>query len=616
MAAITIEELKHRIHFGWEKYPEPRPYINIKEDTYTKLKGSAVFMDADFGEWEATPDGVMRGGMHPKRRQRDYSVIQVSKEEFFELYITQNLTLKELATHFGCNYAKVIHKIREFDLKKPMDLKLKLMAVTNRERYGCDHAMQNTEICKRQHDNRDVEKFKETYKNTMQARYGVDNGFQDKDIWERAKKTMLGTYGSIHALQVEECREKYKSTIRKKYDDPSLEWAGYNVEEIRNKANATNQSNLGVDFPFQSNEIQEKVKCTFMENHGVDSVGKVPEIQAKSREGILKRWGVHHLTLPEMRERIKQTSLRDYGCVCSLQNPEVAQKSYETRRKNDSFNKSAGEKELRQYVQDLIPDVRYSVRDVIAPYELDIVIPSKGIAIEYNGLYWHSEAQKDKNYHAMKLNLCKTAGYRLIQVFEHEWYERNIAVKSRIKAILGCNQHTIGARETCFSVASSEDAVSFLKEFHVQGGARIESAFKLTLDGLIVAVMTFARHHRQTSKELVLNRFCVREGYSIIGGAAKLLKNANIKEPVVSYSDDRWSEGEIYQRLNFSLEAQLRPDYFYYTGKGWASKQSMKKTKEEAVLGVSEHELRLAQGYLRVYDCGKKRWRLGYTPPK
>jgi len=36
----------------------------------------------------------------------------------------------------------------------------------------------------------------------------------------------------------------------------------------------------------------------------------------------------------------------------------------------------------------------------------------------------------------------------------------------------------------------------------------------------------------------------------------------------------------------------------------------MKKTEEERILGKSEHELRLSQGYLRVYDCGKQRWRL------
>ena len=38
----------------------------------------------------------------------------------------------------------------------------------------------------------------------------------------------------------------------------------------------------------------------------------------------------------------------------------------------------------------------------------------------------------------------------------------------------------------------------------------------------------------------------------------------------------------------------------------------MKKTKIESQSGMTEHELRLAQGYLRVYDCGKIRWKLDY----
>ena len=611
---ITIEQLEQRIHLGWEKYPTPRPYIYIKKETYTTLKATAVFIDMEFGEWEASPDGVMRGGMHPKRRQRDYTSITVTKEEFHTLYIVQNLSVKELASRFGCHPAKVLDKIREFDLKKPMDLKLKVMADTNQDRYGCDYATQSPEIRARMVGSRDVEKFKVSYKNTMQERYGVDNGFQNESIAERARQTMLEKYGDVHALKADACREKYKTTIREKYGDDSLEWAGNNVEELRDKATATNRAQLGVEFPFQSDEIQDKVKQTVLENYGVTSIGKVPAVQDKIRKSILTRFGTHHLSLPEMRERIKQTSLEIYGSVCSLQNPEVAQKSYETRLKNDSFNSSAAEKEIRQYVQSLTPAIRHNVRDIITPYELDIVIPQKRVAIEYNGLYHHSEACVDNKYHAMKLALCHDVGYRLISIFEHEWYNHKTAVKSRLRAILNCNTHIIGARETEFSVASSEESLAFLNEFHVQGGVKFESAFKLTTkDGLILAVMTFARHHRQTSRELVLNRFCVREDYSIIGGVAKLLKNANIKEPIVSYSDNRWSEGDIYRRLNFRLEAQLRPDYFYFNKSGVFSKQSKKKTKEEASLAVSEHELRLSQGYLRVYDCGKIRWRLDPT---
>jgi len=42
-------------------------------------------------------------------------------------------------------------------------------------------------------------------------------------------------------------------------------------------------------------------------------------------------------------------------------------------------------------------------------------------------------------------------------------------------------------------------------------------------------------------------------------------------------------------------------------------KQSLKKTPEEKVSNKTERELRLDQGYLRVYDCGKIRWVLRAT---
>jgi len=609
---LTIDELEQRIHQGWEKCPAPRPYITIKRETYLKLKAEAVFVDAEFGEWEATPDGVMRGGMHPKRRQKDYTKVTCSKEELYDLYINQNIPLKEIAKAFNCHYVKVLRKLREFKLKKPMALKQKLMVATSMERYGVEHPMQSAEIAKRAADGRDEESYKrskENCKKTMLERYGVEHGLHHKDIRERRKKTMVERYGSEHALRADSCKEKYRQTIRDKYDDQSLEWSGYGVAEIREKITATNRANFGVDFPFQSSEIQEKVKKTFIKKYGVDRIAKCPEIQEKIRKSILKRFGIHHLSLPEMRERIKQTSLERYGFVCSLQNEQVQEKSYETRIKNDSFKTSALEKEIRDFVDSIVScEVTRNIRTIIAPYEIDILIPDKKIAIEVNGLYWHSEAWVDKTYHAMKYTRCKDAGYRLVTIFEHEWYERKTAVMGRLRAVLGGSTISIGARETEFSVATKEEATAFLNEFHVQGSTRFEKAFKLTFGTEILALMTFGRHHRQTSKELVLSRFCVRDNHNVKGAASKLLKNADIREPLVSYSDNRWSDGDLYQQLKFQLDGQMPPDYFYISNAGVFSKQSLKKTKIERESGRSEHELRLAQGYLRVYDCGKLRW--------
>lgn len=60
-------------------------------------------------------------------------------------------------------------------------------------------------------------------------------------------------------------------------------------------------------------------------------------------------------------------------------------------------------------------------RTVLNGLELDIFIPSLNIGVEYNGLRWHSEKFKNKNYHIDKLNLCINKGIKLIQIFEDEY---------------------------------------------------------------------------------------------------------------------------------------------------------------------------------------------------
>ena len=65
-------------------------------------------------------------------------------------------------------------------------------------------------------------------------------------------------------------------------------------------------------------------------------------------------------------------------------------------------------------------------RNIIAPLEIDIFIPSKNIAIEYDGLYWHSSNKFsgrtiEKKYHLNKTEQCLKKGIKLIHIFENEW---------------------------------------------------------------------------------------------------------------------------------------------------------------------------------------------------
>ena len=88
--------------------------------------------------------------------------------------------------------------------------------------------------------------------------------------------------------------------------------------------------------------------------------------------------------------------------------------------------------------------VRTSVRDVIHPKELDIYVPSRGVAIEFNGTYWHSEENgKHRDYHFDKWLSCKDNGVTLISVWEDDWLYRRSVVEHVLESTLLPNEHSL-----------------------------------------------------------------------------------------------------------------------------------------------------------------------------
>lgn len=99
---------------------------------------------------------------------------------------------------------------------------------------------------------------------------------------------------------------------------------------------------------------------------------------------------------------------------------------------------SKPEIELSDFIQnELKVDIETRNRSLIYPYELDIYIPIKKIAIEFNGIIWHSEKfKKGKYYHLMKTNMCEELGIKLIHVYEHDWLDDKDFIKNNIMRII------------------------------------------------------------------------------------------------------------------------------------------------------------------------------------
>lgn len=84
---------------------------------------------------------------------------------------------------------------------------------------------------------------------------------------------------------------------------------------------------------------------------------------------------------------------------------------------------SSIESQVADFVESLnAGEVIRNTRDIIPPRELDMYLPEKKIAVEFNGLRWHSlELGTEPDYHMSKSNECAAKGVFLLHIFENEW---------------------------------------------------------------------------------------------------------------------------------------------------------------------------------------------------
>lgn len=286
-----------------------------------------------------------------------------------------------------------------------------------------------------------------------------------------------------------------------------------------------------------------------------------------------------------------------------------------------SLSVSTGQKEISKFVKSLGLSCIYDSRKVIPPKEIDIFIPKLSLGIEYCGIYWHTEdSGKDRNYHVGKFKECNNRGIRLITIFEDEWLERKKQVISFLKSALGKNKTRINGRDCIIKTVSRAVANNFYDENHIQG-APLRSILDIgifsKIDNELLGCMSFGSHHRNGHLNIaILTRLAFTEDVTVIGGASKMFKfsidllrqQKYIK--VVSWSDNRWSEGNVYRKLGFLLDESLPPDYSYVFRNKRLSKQSNQKKHllSKGAVGDTEYEMAKSLGYSRIYDCGKKRW--------
>jgi endogenous inhibitor of DNA gyrase (YacG/DUF329 family) len=281
---------------------------------------------------------------------------------------------------------------------------------------------------------------------------------------------------------------------------------------------------------------------------------------------------------------------------------------------------SRWEQEIFDFITSLGIECEQSNRTVLNGKEIDIYIPKYSLGIECDGIRWHNELYREKNYHLNKSTICEENGIRLIHIFEDEWFLKKEIWQSMLLNMFQMTPNKIYARSCLVKMVKPSEKTEFLIKNHIQGNSQSSINYGLYYNDELVSLMTFGKPRlnlggKREKGYFELVRFCNKLNTNVLGGASKLFK-AFLKDflpkEVVSYSDKRWSTGDLYRILGFSHVHDSRPNYFYVIDGHRENRFKFRKSeliKEGHDENKTEHEIMFGMGVYRIYDCGTMVWK-------
>lgn len=235
------------------------------------------------------------------------------------------------------------------------------------------------------------------------------------------------------------------------------------------------------------------------------------------------------------------------------------------------------EKELREFISNEYDGwTIYNDRTLLEGKEVDILLPDLGLAIEFNGIYWHSK--QGKTYHKDKSDLAESYDFQLIHITDYSWLNKQEIVKSMLRSKLG-KTSKIYARKTTLKPISFPK--NFLETNHIQGaGAPTGVNFGLFYNEELVAVATFAKPRFDNEADVELIRYASRLNTTVVGGLSKLL--ATQKGTITTYANRDFSVAKAYKKLGFVQVHTTPPALEYYRDGEYLSRYAAQSlTKEE-----------------------------------
>lgn len=469
------------------------------------------------------------------------------------------------------------------------------------KKYGAEHHLKSREV--RQKIHRSVlEKYgvdnigkatREKAKQTMLQRYGVDNYTKTMEYKVRAVQTSVAKFGTTHPMLNQEIKSKVISKLKNKYSS-----------------------------------ISEKAKQTLIERYGIDHPMKIPQIKEKVleryKETVWKRLTkkLQHYGIQPVfdYQRFKEISIKtrerlEFRCItCGTLfldhldngNIPVCPVCYGNFSKPEYY--------VLEFLKNTGLAFETNNREVISPFELDFYIPAKKLAIEVNGVYFHTfehlikfrglSEKQAKFYHRDKWKLASQKDIKLLQFWDSEVLRKKDIILSIISSNLGLNS-VVYARECKFCKVDDETAFDFFLKNHIDGPPSGGESFGLTFKDEVVACITIGKA-RFGLDGYEIYRFATKNFVTVVGGISKLVKNVlEIKgiNRMFSYANLRLFDGKSLEKAGFRPVKTTQPDYFY-------TKDFVNLIPRERFMrsktGIDENQFVKENGYSKIFGVGHK----------
>jgi hypothetical protein len=453
---------------------------------------------------------------------------------------------------------------------------------------------------------------------------------------EQAYSAALGidcvekVYCALHDIkEVPVCKQCGKPLI---FDKQIKRYREYCSNRCSSLGKAKKQDSMGAHNPI----IQKKMRDTCTKKYGVDSYSKTAEFKQKIKNSFLKsslktidniQCGaslIHFSSVYEESFWKCDTCGKEFSHIFGFSGFLNTPLCPHCQPK---YARGKGERLLAAWLKEEFPneEIIINTRKIIPPKELDIYLPKRNFAIEFNELAWHCENDvkgapaKNKTYHQEKTNQCQSLGITLFHIWDSEWRNKTEILKSMIRAKLG-KFESVYARKCDCRMISTEIARSFLDRNHIQGFGKGTYKYGLFYQDELVSVLVLSEQSF-CKGTLEIIRFASKLNHRVVGGFSKLwsffLKQQVPFERIVSYADKRYFNGAINSYAGLSLKGANAPIYSYtknyrdlYHRMNFSRKKIQKNLQLTFNPSLTEWENMQANGYNRIWDCGQNIWEL------